>query len=56
MTRQNGRDEEPREPGRVPEESWDGAGLENVNGKTEAGWLEAGAEDPAFFIKPADEE
>ena len=56
MIRDNGRDEEPREPGRVPEESWDGTGLENGNGKTEAEWLEAGTEDPAFFIKPSDGE
>lgn len=49
-----GKDVEPRDLPRVPEEPRDEAGLEN--GKAEAGWLEAGAEDPAFFIKPSDGE
>lgn len=56
MQREVGKDVEPRDLPRVPEESRDGADLENGNGKADAGWLEAGAEDPAFFIKPADGE
>lgn len=56
MQREVGKDVEPRDLPRVPEESRDGADLENGNGKAAAGWLEAGAEDPAFFIKPADGE
>jgi len=44
--------EEPRELGRVPEEQ----GGELDNGVAKAGWLEAGAEDPAFYLKPADGE
>ena len=55
MRREIGVDgEEPREGGRVSEEL--GVGAELDNGKANAGWLEAGAEDPAFFIKPADGE
>ena len=58
MTRVNGRDgEEPRELGRVPEELRDGAGQENGgNAQADTGWLEAGAEDPAFYLKPSDAE
>ena len=44
-------DEEPRDLPRVPEQ--DGTG-EKAN--TDAGWLETGTEDPAFFIKPSDED
>lgn len=47
MKREESR-EEPRDLARVPE---DGA-VE----KRDAEWLEAGAEDPAFFIKPSDED
>lgn len=43
--------EEPRDLARVPE---DGGTDEKANVNAE--WLEAGAEDPAFFIKPSDEE
>jgi hypothetical protein len=56
MTRENGRDEEPRELARVPEEPQNGAGLENGNVQADNGWLEAGAEDPAFYLKPSDAE
>ena len=56
MTRENGRDEEPREPGRVSEEGR-GTGSEGVTGKkAEEDWASWGTEDPAFFIKPADGE
>ncbi len=55
MTRENGRDEEPRELGRVPEE-----GLRTGSGgtgrKAEEDWASWGTEDPAFFIKPSDGE
>jgi hypothetical protein len=53
MTRENGRDEESRELGRVPEE---GLGTEGAGGKAEEDWASWGAEDPAFFIKPSDGE
>jgi hypothetical protein len=49
MTRENRRDEEPRELGRVPEE-----GLAADGKKTEEDWTSWGAEDPAFFIKSSD--
>ena len=53
MTRENVRDEEPREGGRVPEE---GLGLDSDGAarKAEEDWASWGAEDPAFFIKPSD--
>jgi hypothetical protein len=43
--------EGPRDLERVPEDG-------PAGGKPAAdpGWLEAGAEDPAFFIKPSDED
>jgi hypothetical protein len=50
-----GKDVEPRDLPRVPDDTRYEAGPEDGKGKAEAGWLEAGAEDPAFFIKPADE-
>ena len=55
MTRENGRDEEPREGGRVPEEEIVGGSAE---ARTKAGddWTSWGAEDPAFFIKPSEGE
>lgn len=43
--------DEPRELARVPEDG--GTGGKTT---TDAEWLEAGTEDPAFFIKPADED
>lgn len=43
--------EEPRELVRVPED----AGADRKANVDEE-WLEAGAEDPAFFIKPSDED
>lgn len=43
--------EENRDLARVPGDGGDG-----VKTATDAQWLEAGAEDPAFFIKPSDEE
>ncbi len=55
MTRKNGRDEEPRELGRVPEEGL-GAGLGVAGRKVDEEWASWGTEDPAFFIKPADGE
>jgi len=56
MRREIGIDgEEPRELGRVPKESLDGADLENGSVKADSGWLEAGAEDPAFYLKPSDD-
>ena len=55
MIRDNGRDEEPREPGRVPKEGL-GAGSDGGAGKAEDDWSAAGTEDPAFFIKPSDED
>ncbi|CAN5615860.1 MAG: hypothetical protein H0U91_08295 [Rubrobacter sp.] len=59
MTRENGRDgQEPRDLARVSEERLDGSGSDDANSEStvEAGWLESGAEDPAFFIKPSDGE
>lgn len=56
MKREISRDEEPRELARVSEDSRDGAGLLGGKADRDAGWLEAGAEDPAFFIKPSDED
>jgi hypothetical protein len=53
MTRENGRDEEPRELGRVPEE---GLAADGAGKKTGEDWASWGAEDPAFFIKPSDAE
>ncbi len=56
MTRGIGRDEEPRELGRVPEEGL-GTGANGTAGrKAEEDWALWGTEDPAFFIKPADGE
>lgn len=55
MTRENGRDEEPRELGRVPEEGLV-AGSEGAGRKAEKDWASWGTEDPAFFIKPSDGE
>lgn len=55
MTRENGRDEEPREPGRVPEEGL-GTGSNGAGKKSEEDWASSGTEDPAFFIKPSDGE
>ena len=52
MSRKNGGSgDEPREPGRVPEE---GFGADGAGKKTEEEWALWGAEDPAFFIKPSD--
>ena len=42
-------EEEPRDLPRVPEE-------DDTDGRANAEWLESGAEDPAFFIKPSDED
>lgn len=56
MTRENGRDEDPRELGRVPEEPRNVAGVKNGNVEADNGWLEAGAEDPAFYLKPSNAE
>ncbi len=55
MMRKIGRDEEPRELGRVPEEGL-GTDTNRVAGEkvVEGEWVSWGAEDPAFFIKPAD--
>ena len=53
MTREIGRDEEPRELGRVFEEGL-GSGSNGAGKKTEEDWASWGAEDPAFFIKPSD--
>ncbi len=55
MTRVNGRDEEPRELGRVPEEGL-GADSDGAGRKAEEDWASWGTEDPAFFIKPSDGE
>lgn len=44
-------EEEPRDLQPVPEED-DADGKAN----TDSEWLESGAEDPAFFIKPSDED
>jgi hypothetical protein len=55
MTRVKGRDEEPREPGRVPEEEVVGVGPAEVRTKVVDDWS-SGTEDPAFFIKPSDGE
>ncbi len=55
MTRDNGRDEEPRELGRVPEEGL-GAGLGGTGTKAEEDWASWGTEDPAFFLKASDGE
>ena len=49
MKRDETRGEEKRDLPRVPEDG-------GADGKANAGWLEAGAEDPAFFIKPSDED
>ncbi len=53
MTRNNGRDEEPRELGRVPEE---GLGVGGTGTKVEEEWASWGTEDPAFFLKASDGE
>lgn len=53
MIRENGRDEEPRELGRVPEEV---LGPDAAGKKAEEDWTSWGTEDPAFFIKPSDGE
>ena len=55
MIRENGRDEEPRELGRVPEGGPE-FGSDGVVRKAEEDWASWGAEDPAFFIKPSDRE
>ncbi len=56
MTRENGRDEEPRELGRVPEGGLV-PGSDGATGKrAEEDWAHWGTEDPAFFIKPPDGE
>ena len=44
-------EEEPRDLPRVPE----GGGTDG-NANTDPEWLESGAEDPAFFIKPSEED
>lgn len=54
MTRENGRDEEPREL-RVPEEEVMGGSAE-ARRKAGDDWASWGTEDPAFFIRPADGE
>ncbi len=55
MTRENGRDEEPRELGRVPEQGL-AAGSEGDGRKAEEDWASWGTEDPAFFIRTSDGE
>ncbi len=55
MTRENGRDEEPRELGRVPEEEVVGARSAEARRKILDDWSSV-PEDPAFFIKPSDGE
>ncbi len=57
MTKDYGRDgEETRELPRVSDEERFGADSDDAGKKAgaRAGWLESGAEDPAFFIKPSD--
>lgn len=54
MIRETGRDEEPREPGRVPEEAI-GPGSDAAGREAEEDWASWGTEDPAFFIKPSDD-
>lgn len=53
MTRENGRDEEPRELGRVPEEGLV-AGSDGAGRKVEEDSAPWGTEDPAFFIKDSE--
>jgi hypothetical protein len=55
MIRENIRDEEPRELGRVPEEGL-GAGPAVAGRKAEEDWATWGTEDPAFYIKPSEGE
>ena len=55
MRREIGRDEEPRGLGRVPEDSLE-TSTDGTGKKVEENWASWGTEDPAFFIKPADEE
>jgi hypothetical protein len=55
MQREVGKDVEPRDLPRVPEDPRDAVAPENDNGKADAGWLEVGAEDPAFYLKPLDD-
>lgn len=51
-----GRDVEPRDLPRVPEDARERMGLRDGKADPDAGWLEAGTEDPAFFIKPSEED
>jgi len=55
VTWEIGRDEEPRELGRVSEEGL-GVNPNGVGRKVEDDWASWGAEDPAFFIKSAEGE
>ena len=53
MMRENG-GKEPRDLPRASEEEESGAVFDNVS-KKEDDWSASGTEDPAFFIKPSDE-
>lgn len=48
--------EKPRDRPRAPEESYHGPDPDYQIGKEENDWSESGTEDPAFYIKPAEEE
>ena len=48
--------EEARDLPRVAEPRANGTGSDGAKEEAGAGWLEDGVEDPAFFIKPADQE
>lgn len=48
--------EKPRDRPRAPEESYHGPDPDYQIGKEENDWSESGTEDPAFYIKLAEEE
>jgi hypothetical protein len=56
LTRENGKaGDELRDLPRVSEGGRRGAGSEDGSRRTEDDWSGSGTEDPAFFIKPSDE-
>ena len=57
MKRESGKDgDEPRELSRALKEEGIGTGPDDQGKRVEEDWAASGTEDPAFFIKPSEEE
>ena len=57
MKEKNSRDvEDIRNSSQTSEELRDGSGSVEPERRTDENWTTSGTEDPAFYIKPADEE